>query len=83
MKKNYTKPLLTIEMFSMTQTTARDCADNLIKDNLTLADITNCGYDIEGTIVFLEGGKACTLDGELIGFACYHNPDEGNYIFRS
>ena len=83
MKGNYTKPLLTIEMLSTTQTSPRDCADSLIKENLTMHEIGNCGYDFHGTILFIEGGNACTTDGDMVGFACYNNPSEGNYIFRS
>ena len=35
-----------------------------------------------GTTVFVAGTN-CMLDGEAMGFACYNNPSEGNYIFRS
>ena len=82
MRENYTKPLLTIEMFSVTQTTARDCSDNISTGMLNHNDAANCGYDFNGTIVFLTP-EPCELNGEALGFACYNNPSEGNYIFSS
>ena len=82
MKANYTKPLMAIEMFSVTQSTARDCADNIPKDQLTWNDIVTCAWDLGGTTVFVEN-STCDLDGEQMGFACYNNPSEENFIFRS
>lgn len=82
MKGNYTKPLLAVEMFSLTQSAARDCADSIPKDQVTSNDPSTCVWDLGGgTTVFVQG--TCTLDGEAMGFACYNNPSEGNYIFRS
>lgn len=83
MKANYSKPLLAVEMFAMTQNTARDCADSIPKENLTLGDITACAWDLGGGTTVFVAGSTCTLDGEQMGFACYNNPSEGNYIFRS
>ena len=82
MKANYTKPLLSIEMFSIVQTAARDCADNIPKEQITLSDINSCAWDLGGTTVFISE-PICDLNGEEMGFACYNNPSEGNYIFRS
>ena len=81
MKSPYTKPLLTMEMFSMSQMAARDCADFIPTDRLTFADGQNCGWDVNGTIIFIDG--VCEVNGEESNFACYNNPSEGNYIFRS
>ncbi len=83
MKATYTKPLLTMELFSLTQTVARDCSDSIPQDQLTLGDIANCAWDIGGGATVFVAGSTCTLDGEQMGFACYNNPSEGNYIFRS
>lgn len=82
MKGNYTKPMLTVEMFTMAQNTARDCADSIPTDRLTLADIDSCGWEVYGTILFLNPGP-CDVNGEGMSFICYNNPSEGNYIFRS
>lgn len=82
MKEKYMKPLLTIEMFSTAQTAARDCADTIPKEQITLSDINSCAWDLGGTTVFISE-PICDLNGEEMGFACYNNPGEGNYIFRS
>ena len=83
MKANYTKPLLAVETFSLTQSTARDCGDSIPKEQLTLGDIATCKWDLGGGMSVFVAGSTCTLDGEQMGFACYNNPSEGNYIFRS
>lgn len=82
MRRPYTKPLLTMEMFTMSQTVVRDCSDSIPTDRLNWADVQNCGWEVSGTVLFLQPGP-CELDGEAAGFACYNNPSEGNYIFRS
>ena len=83
MKQRYTKPVFAVEMFSITQFAARDCADFAYKENLNLGDINSCGMDFGGMIVFVLG-NACNVDGDTLGdFGCYNNPGEGNYIFRS
>lgn len=83
MKSSYTKPLLGVEMFSVFQSAARDCADSIPKDNVTFNDISTCVWDLGGGTTVFIAGATCTLDGESMGFACYNNPSEGNYIFRS
>ena len=83
MKANYTKPLLTIEMLSAAQSVARDCSDSLPKSQLTFNDITTCVWDLGGGYRVFAENSTCTIDGEGMGFACYNNPSEGNYIFRS
>ena len=83
MKANYTKPLLAVEFFSPVQTTARDCADTLPKEQFTLNDPTACVWDLGGgTAVFVDNPK-CTIDGSNLDIGCYNNPTEENYIFRS
>lgn len=83
MKKNYTKPMLLLEPLTLTQTITRDCADAIPKEQLTSGDPATCVWDLGGgTTVFIAGSN-CVLDGEQMGFACYNNPSEGNYIFRS
>ena len=83
MKANYTKPLLAFEMFSLTQTTARDCADSIPKDQLNFNDPTQCVWDLGGGTKVFVPGPNCVIDGTNMGFGCYNNPSEGNYIFRS
>ena len=83
MKANYTKPLLAVEMFSLTQSVARDCADSIPKEQVNMSNINTCSWDLGGGTTVFVAGSTCTLDGESMGFACYNNPSEGNYIFRS
>lgn len=83
MKSTYTKPFLALESFTLTQTIARDCADSIPKDQVNFNDIATCVWDLGGGTTVFVAGKTCTLDGEQMGFACYNNPGEGNYIFRS
>ena len=80
--KAYMKPLLALELFSASQSIARDCADNIPKDQVNLNDPGTCVWDLGGgTTVFVAG--TCVIDGEAMGYGCYNNPSEGNYIFRS
>lgn len=83
MKGNYTKPLFAVEMFSSTQPVTRDCADSIPKEQVNFNDPGKCAWDLGGgTTVFVAPGT-CVLDGESMGFVCYNNPSEGQYIFRS
>ena len=83
MKANYTKPLLAVDMFSLTQSTARDCADSIPKEQVNMNDISTCVWDLGGGTTVFIAGTNCVLDGESMGYGCYNNPSEGNYIFRS
>ena len=80
MKADYTKPLLAVEVFSSTQTTARDCADNI---PINMDDPTKCVWDLGGGMTVFVVDVNCKIDGENMGVGCYNNPSEGNYIFRS
>ncbi|MBO5836738.1 MAG: hypothetical protein J6Q92_02465 [Oscillospiraceae bacterium] len=82
MKANYTKPLLAMEMFSLTQTIVRDCADSIPEGRVDFNDPTKCVWRLDNNVsVFVQ--DTCTFDGEKLGYACYNNPSEGNYIFHS
>lgn len=83
MKANYIKPMLSLEMFSLSQSVARDCADSIPKNQLNFNDPGRCVWDLGGGTTVFVAGSNCVLDGEQMGFACYNNPSEGNYIFRS
>ena len=83
MKSNYTKPLLAVEVFSYSQATTRDCADNIPKDQLTFGNPADCVWNLGGGVTVFVAGSNCMLDGESMGMGCYNNPSEGNYIFRS
>ena len=82
MKAPYKKPLLEVEVFSLTQSVALDCADNIPKERLNFNDPGQCVWDLGGgTTVFVAG--SCTIDASTMGIYCYNNPSEGQYIFRS
>lgn len=83
MKGNYSKPILTIELFNAAQSTTRDCADFLLESQMNFNDPDRCGWDTGSAIFFIEGGKACNENGEGMQGVCYNNPAEGSYIFRS
>ena len=83
MKGNYTKPVFAVEMFSSTQPVARDCADSIPKEQVNLNDPNACYWDLGGGFSVFVASGACTIEGENMGFACYNNPGEGQYIFRS
>jgi hypothetical protein len=82
LKSNYTKPLLAVELFSLTQSVAHDCNTSILPGQLNFND-PSCVWDLGGgTSIFIISGN-CVLDGESMGYGCYNNPSEGNYIFRS
>lgn len=90
MKKEYKKPLVAVEHFPTVHTSARDCMDNIAQDQLTLGEISNCGWDLGGIVVFVTSdisrAQSCTIDGAIFEEnleVCYNNPGEGQYIFRS
>ena len=84
MKASYTKPLLAVEAFSLAQTTARDCADNLMMGAVKSGDPYACVWDLGSNqwVFMLEGN--CNIDGLYFNeIYCYNAPAEGSYIFRS
>ena len=83
MKANYTKPLLVAEVFSATQSTARDCVETFLTDQLNLNDPGNCYWDLGRNNKVFVLGQNCNIDGENMDVGCYNNPGEGNYVFRS
>lgn len=80
MKANYTKPLLAVEMFSLAQSTTRDCTENV---PINMDDPTKCVWDIGGGVAVFTVGVNCQIDGTNAEMYCYNNPSEGNYTFRS
>ena len=83
MKGNYTKPFLGVELFSYSQSVTRDCGGSIPKDRLNFSDPSKCVWDLGGGTTVFVAGSNCVIDGENMGYGCYNNPSEGNYIFRS
>lgn len=83
MKNPYMKPVFAVELFSGAQTTTRDCFDSIITEDVHFNDLPDCWWEpIPDVRLFLEN-TACKENGELYGMACYNNPSETKYIFRS
>ena len=95
MKQVYTKPVLMMETFTLSQTIATDCtADNLstpggnsIGRPLQWSK-TTCGWLVGDQILWVEGGGAgCNVpfmtEDTAVDGLCYNNPNGGNAIFRS
>lgn len=84
MKNKYKKPLLAVERFALAQSIARDCGNTSIPaSQITSGDIHSCLWDLGGGMTVFIGGAHCVLDGEKMGYACYNNPAEGNFVFKS
>ena len=82
MKGIYTKPLLTVEVFSLAQSTTRDCDNTSVpKEQLTYGEPGMCVWELGGGATMFTIEASCTIEaGE---FYCYNNPSEGSYVFRS
>ncbi len=83
MKKTYMKPLLSVELFSLSQTGGRDCNTSIPESQLTLGDPGTCVWDLGGGNTVFIAGQNCLIDGESMNVGCYNNPGEGSYVFRS
>jgi hypothetical protein len=83
MKNKYVKPTVSVELFCPAQSIARDCADSIPRSQLTYADINACRWDLGGGASVFVTPQPCTIDGEGMGVACYNNPSESKFIFRS
>ena len=84
MKKKYTKPRLSVEIFSLTQSIARDCSGSgALGDGTTATDPSQCVWNLGNGMSIFVAIANCTIDGDGGEFGCYNNPGEGNYAFRS
>ena len=83
MKAIYAKPMLTVEYFAPTQSMTRDCSDSIPDSQVTLNDISTCVWELGGGTTVFISKPACDINGDQMGYVCYNNPSEGNYIFRS
>lgn len=83
-KKEYKKPFVAVERFSIVYTAARDCMDSILQEQLNFSDYP-CVWELGGgMIVFTPGDltQSCNIDPDAVG-VCYNNPGEGQLIFRS
>lgn len=90
MKQLYTKPVLMMEHFTLTQTVASGCGA-VPGGNTTGRPAhwskSTCGWEVGSDIIWVEGANSnCNfdwgVDDEIEGI-CYNNPGGGNSIFTS
>lgn len=88
MKRNYVKPVLIKETFTLSQSIAHNCGKNLNFDHATLKSKSSCGWDLDGNdntkgdILFASSG-VCAIVTEYFYGVCYNNPEGGFNIFNS
>lgn len=78
MKKDYTKPMVYIEQFKLSQSIAAGCNTEGFGGTPNQDNTSVCGWTLEG-LNFFNGGTGCEM-GEFPGF-CYNAPDGGMIIF--
>ncbi|MBE5956523.1 MAG: hypothetical protein E7253_08725 [Lachnospiraceae bacterium] len=87
MKKEYTKPVIILENFSMTQSIAHNCGEALDFDLATLKYKSTCGWDDgSGNIIFTSSNSGCAFPDDTDSpedLVCYNNPSGGYNIFNS
>ena len=86
MKQTYSKPVLNIEDFKLSQTVAWGCGGEIDYENVNFNSHEYCGYRFDdGTVYFIDK-KVCndtTLGDSILGVVCYNNPEGGYALFRS
>lgn len=91
MKKEYIKPSLNIERFTLAQNIAESCGvyqtSGGVHGKPALADKSVCGWDIGGGKSIFVSASVCTGmqvdDAASIEGVCYNNPDGNHGIFSS
>lgn len=94
MKKTYTKPVLHMEDFTLSQSIAHNCGDNIkhMWGQATLKYKSTCGWDTQvdldgvngNDIIFVNSGGCKDPIGENDWEGvCYNNPDGGLNVFNS
>ena len=90
MKEVYSKPVLHVETFRLSQSIASGC--NVPEYGTSTIGRANqwgratCGWDMGNVVVWTDDNKGCTFkwgaDEEFNG-VCYNNPNGGFTIFHS
>lgn len=94
MKKVYTKPVLVMDDFTLSQSIAHNCGHQLDFKQATLKYKDSCGWDLGidgvyekgGSDILWVGGESCSIptDATVSGAGvCYNNPEGGFNIFNS
>lgn len=82
MKKAYKKPVLLVECFTLSQTIAHNCGENLDFSMGTLKTKESCGWKMGEIVIFKEFPVCQWLLEESDG-VCYNAPAGGFNIFQS
>ena len=83
MKKTYKKPMMIVERFTLSQTIATGCGENLEGWGEPLhATKAVCAWDSNGFHMFQEA-SICENASEIWEFICYNAPEGSYNIFHS
>lgn len=82
MKKAYKKPVLLVECFTLSQTIAHNCGENLDFSMGTLKTKESCGW-IVGAIELFINPIICDYPTDKFFGVCYNAPAGGFNIFQS
>ena len=82
MKRAYGKPALCIERFTLTQTIAHNCGENLDFSMATHGTKETCGWDVGGTEIFMNP-LICDWPVKKWEKVCYNAPAGGYNVFNS
>lgn len=83
MKKAYEKPLLYIERFTLTQTIAHNCGENLDFGMANYATKETCGWNASpGYEIFMDPTICDFPTKDFVG-VCYNAPEGGYNVFNS
>lgn len=82
MKRAYGKPALCIERFTLTQTIAHNCGENLDFSMATHGTKETCGWDVGGIEIFMNP-LICDWPVKEYEKVCYNAPAGGYNVFNS
>ena len=82
MKRAYEKPVLYIERFTLTQTIAHNCGENLDFSMGTEKTKESCGWQVGAVEIFMDP-TICDFPTEVFEGVCHHAPADGRNVFNS
>ena len=82
MKRAYEKPVLYIERFTLSQTIAHNCGENLDFSMGTEKTKESCGWQVGAVELFMDP-NVCDLSMEYFEGVCYNAPEGGYNVFNS
>ena len=82
MKRAYGKPALCIERFTLTQTIAHNCGENLDFSMAKHGTKETCGWDVGGNEIFTDL-RICDCPVPELEKVCYNAPAGGYNVFNS